>query len=158
MAALSAILIVGVFLLLLVAWFVFGVRDILHGVRKTQSFFASPPVAKEMEPPGNEFIESKPFQRFLGLVLMGLGAFGTLWVWRATLRSDGVRLVPAVFCPFIAVLGLGGAIFPLDFEAQRWKYGRSKPRTWGEMPMPMKVACVVGLLTGIGNLFALNTR
>ncbi|AMV23391.1 hypothetical protein VT84_03210 [Gemmata sp. SH-PL17] len=154
----KTVLIVGAFLVLIVTFFVLVVRQFLFAARRAQEFFQAPPVSKEFEPPGNAFIESPLSQRLIALLMVGAGAFGTMWLRHQALRGNEVRFVPAILFPFAAVLGLGGILFPHDFDAQRWKYGRGKPRTWEEMPTPMKVYVTLALCAGLVNLWALMSR
>ena len=154
----KTVLILGAFLVLIVAFFVLVARQFLHAARRAEEFFQGPPVSKEFEQPGNAFIESPFGQRLIALFLMGISTFGMIWLWREAFRGNELRFAPAILFPFIAVLGLGGLIFPLDFEAQRWKYGRGKPRTWEEMPTPMKISSVLALFAGMANLLALASR
>jgi hypothetical protein len=158
MPQLNTILIIGVVVLLLLASFVYLVRELLKGVRRTSAFFSAPPIPKETEQPGDAFIESKAGQRLFALLLLGCGGFGTYWIWREALQGNGARPGYGYFFAAIVVLGLNCLLFPLDFELQRWKYNRSRPRTWAELPATMKCACVVAVLVGLGNYLLLAMR
>jgi hypothetical protein len=150
-----AYLMLGAILVLIVAYFVWVFKKMKRGVQETHAFFTSTPKPVESEEPGNEFIESTTGQRIFGLIFGVGGAGATVWIWSGVVKGEGFRMFAAVMFPVFAVLGLSMMFFPIDVAAQRWKYGTAKPRTWNEFPLAMKVAFVLAVLAGVGNLVAL---
>jgi hypothetical protein len=98
-------------------------------------------------------IRSKFGQRVVGAVdLIGSAAL-LAWLWADRPTGRAVEFAAAI-APFLAVVGLGLLLVPIDVDRHRARYGTDRPETFAELPAAWKVLAVVGFAAGIAHWLA----
>jgi hypothetical protein len=98
-------------------------------------------------------IRSKLGQRVVGAIdLVGSAAL-IAWVWQGGPTGRAAEFAAAVM-PFLAVVGLGLLVVPIDVDRHRAKHGTDRPATFAELPAAWKVLMVVGFVAGLAHWLA----
>jgi hypothetical protein len=100
-------------------------------------------------------IRSKPIQRLVGLLVLALGAGGTVWVWYTALSEGYYYRKTDIIFPFFAVIGLGFVLFPIDMDELRAEHGVEQIQHFRQLPPEWKVFALGAVAAGLGNWYAL---
>src|SRR5262245_5665566 len=100
-------------------------------------------------------IESKLGQRLMGVFLVGVGGWFSIWELN-TARNEGHYHNAAILFPAAVVCGIGIILFPIDVERLKEEHGveELKP-TFSQLPVEHKVFGILAVAAALGYWYLL---
>ena len=94
-------------------------------------------------------------QRVFGLLLSSTCGPAIWFVWRWVLTSGHYSRAAAALLPTVTLLGLGFAMFPVDFEGMQTESSYRDDDAVPRMPVVWQYILLAAVLAGLANWYAI---
>ncbi len=94
-------------------------------------------------------------QRLIGLVLLVICGAATAVIWHWAMTQGQYSRAAAALLPALAIIGLGLALFPIDFERIQSEVTLREDRLFPEVPIAWQYILLAAVLAGLGNWYAI---